>query len=151
MTASSAAGLSPDPRSASVSPDAGSTIRPLLEGALRRIAQFAQLQPDWDSYGGDPPSQVALAEAGRWVEIVGDLFGPRAGTAAAPYSVAPLADGGIQLEWRGVNGTVELEVGRNGELGYLLVASEDSGTHTEEVDDASWSDVLRLLFRMLVV
>jgi hypothetical protein len=116
---------------------------------LRRIAEFADLEPDWDSYGGEPSSSVARSEAKRWVEIVVDLFGARAGDGARPYSVAPLADGGVQIEWRGVGGIVELEIGPAGELGYLFVADETDGGQTDEADDASWSEVLRVLLRAL--
>ena len=136
MTASTAADRSPHP--------------PHLDDTLRRIAAFAELEPDWDSYGGEPSSPIARAEATRWVEIVGDLFGPRAGAAVRPYSVAPLADGGVQIEWRGPGGIVELEVGPAGELGYLFVKDQVSGSPCEEADDASWSDVLRTLLRALV-
>jgi hypothetical protein len=122
---------------------------PLIAGALRRIAQFADLESDWDSYGGEPPSPIARDEAGRWVEIVADLFGSRAGDAVRPYSVAPLADGGVQIEWRGRHGVVELEVGPSGELGYLFLAQEGPVPRAEEVEDASWSDVLRALLRAL--
>jgi hypothetical protein len=146
MSASTAANPSPDPRTSTVRLDSNQGSTPRLGAALNRIAQFADLKTDWDSYGGDPPSSVARAEAGRWVEIVADLFGARAGDTAIPYSVAPLADGGIQLEWRGRNGVVELEVGPEGELGYLFLLDDQ----TEEGDDATWSDVLRRLLRALV-
>ena len=117
-----------------------------LDAVLQRIAGFADLEPDWDSYGAEPSSPVARTEATRWVEIVADLFEPRVGAAAVPYSVAPLADGGVQIEWRGSGGIVELEVGPAGELGYLF---EGTGDPTNEADDASWSEVLRALLRAL--
>ena len=85
------------------------------------------------------------------MEIVGDRFGSRAGAAVRPYSVAPLADGGVQIEWRGPGGIVELEVGPAGELGYLFAKDQVSGSQGEETDDASWSDGLRTLLRVLVV
>lgn len=135
MTASLAADRLPDPTSIAVT--------------LQKIAGFADLEPGWDSYGGEPSSPVARAEAMRWVEIVADLFGARASDAARPFAVAPLADGGVQVEWRGPKGTVELEIAPAGEFGYLLVTDDPSTSPVEEVDDASWSDVLRTLRRAL--
>jgi hypothetical protein len=148
MTASTAADHPPHQQGSAVPRATDREIAPRLEATLRRIAQFADLRPDWDSYGGDPPSPRARTEAGQWVEIVADLFGARAGDAAVPYSVAPLADGGVQLEWRGRSGVVELEVGPEGELGYLFLAGAEGGAPAEEGDDASWSDVLRALSRV---
>jgi hypothetical protein len=150
MTASTAADQQPVPRSFAVPHEANREIASRLDATIKRIAQFADLDPDWDSYGGDPPSPVARAEASRWVEIVADLFGARAGDRAVPYSVAPLADGGVQLEWRGRNGVVELEVGPDADLGYLFLLNAEDDAQTEEGDDASWSDVLRRLLRALV-
>lgn len=150
MTTSAAADHHPSPRSSAVPREANREIAPRLDATIKRIAQFADLEPDWDSYGGDPPSTVAREEAARWVEIVADLFGSRAGDSAVPYSVAPLADGGVQLEWRGRNGVVELEVGPAAELGYLFLVNAEDGAWAEEGDDASWSDMLRRLLRALV-
>jgi hypothetical protein len=146
MSASTAADRSPD--RASATPRATQTLP--IEVAVRRIAGFADLEPDWDSYGGEPSSPVARTEAIRWVEIVADLFRPRAGSAAGPYAVAPLADGGVQIEWRGSRGLVELEVGPDGALGYLFVPEEAADSRSEEADDASWADALRALIRALV-
>lgn len=150
MTAPTAGDRSPDRPSSPTSDARDRASLPPLDATLRSIAEFAHLKPDWDSYGGAPSSPVARTEAKRWVEIVADLFGPRAGDRARPYSVAPLADGGVQVEWRGMGGIVELEVGPAGELGYLFVSDEADGAQADEADDASWSEVLRVLLRALV-
>ena len=135
MTASLAADRLPNPTS--------------IAATLQKIAGFADLEPDWDSYGGERSSPVVRAEAMRWVEIVADLFGTRAGDAAQPYAVAPLADGGVQVEWRGPKGSVELEIAPAGEFGYVFVPDNPSGSPVEEVETASWSVVLRTLRRAL--
>ena len=129
-------------------PANGPQTEPLPLDVVRQ--RIADLAPDRDSYGGDPPTSVARTEAIRWAEIVADLFEPRVGSAARPYSVAPLADGGVQIEWRGTQGLVELEVGPDGALGYLFVPIEANGSQSDETDDASWSDVLRALLRAFV-
>lgn len=121
----------------------------MVAAVLRRIDECAALGPDGDSYGGEPLSPVARAEASRWVEIVADLCGARVGAAARPASVAPLADGGVQIEWRGPGDVLALEVGPAGELGSLCLAAAAGGQRAEEADDAAWSDVLRALQRAL--
>ena len=118
--------------------------------ALRRIAQFADLGPDWDSYGAAPSSPVARAAAGRWVETVARTFGSVAGERVRPYSVAPLADGGVQLEWRGPGGAIEVDVDPSGDVGYLLQIGEGTAARYEEVETAAEATVLRLLARVLV-
>jgi hypothetical protein len=150
MTASTATNPVPDPRSVSAPIAIGRRLVPLLEATLQRLAAFGDLEQDWDSYGGAPPTTIALTEAGRWIEIVADLFGARVEDASIPYSVAPLANGGVQLEWRGRNGIVELEVGSGGDLAYLFLPKGEDSNGAEESDDASWSDVLRKLMRALV-
>src|SRR4051794_29719413 len=101
----------PNPRASAIPSETNGEVTPRLKATIKHIAQFADLEPDWDSYGGDPPSPVARAEAGRWVEIVAELFEARVGNTAVPYSVTLLANGGVQVEWRGRGGIVELEIG----------------------------------------
>ncbi len=135
--------MSPSTASARV-PETRS-IDPRIKQTLTRIESLGRLEPDWDSYGGLPATSVARTAAIEWVEIAADLFGSRVDAAAVPYSVAPLAHGGVQLEWRGARGIVELEVGPSGDLGYLVKIDRRGDVATAEADVASWADVLRAM------
>lgn len=76
---------------------------------LARLDGFAVLEGDWDSYGGLPISPAAIALARRLVECFG------AG-GCLPTDVAPICDGGIQLEWEPQGHILGVEVMASGQL-----------------------------------
>ena len=82
---------------------------------INRLMEFAKLQEDWDSYGAKPISSVALVKVFEVVENINTL----------PQFVAPIGNGGLQLEWSiqrvGIDVIeVEVEIQPDGDLGYLL-------------------------------
>jgi hypothetical protein len=79
------------------------------------------LEANWDSYGGAPPSEQALAQAHGLLRDVGARFGCGRYTDIAPDVVAASPDGGVQLEWCSPRLDVEVAVGPDGVLRYLLV------------------------------
>jgi hypothetical protein len=57
----------------------------------------------------------------------------RDATTAEPFHIAPLSDGGIQVEWRSLRGALEVDISPRSELGFLLVrGTGDSRTFEEE-------------------
>lgn len=79
------------------------------EQANARLDEFATLEKDWDSYGGDPPSARAVAMAREWIDRYPNYL----------MHVTPYA-GGILVDW-GVTNAVELDVANDGTLGYCLL------------------------------
>jgi hypothetical protein len=120
-----------------------------LEPTLDRLARLAELGSDWDSYGGAPPSGQALATARELLFAVAERCGELVGERVRPYAVAPIADGGVQLEWRGAHRELELEIGPGGDVGYLLVERHGGERQFEEGDDLSWPKALDLVARVL--
>ena len=53
-----------------------------------QIRVLAGLEPDWDSYGGLPPTPYALSTAGLYADAVGGRM-----------DLTPINDGGIEIEW----------------------------------------------------
>lgn len=88
---------------------------PVIQPGLRLLQEFADLEEDWDSYGARPISTAAIEIARRLIVTV-------AGECAILYAVAPVADGGVYIEWRGPGGQLEVWVRGRGGLGYLLVS-----------------------------
>jgi hypothetical protein len=116
-----------------------------LAPTLQRIAGFAALEPDWDSYGGKPTAPEAIRATASVVQLVVSAFEPFVGEKATPFWVSPLPNGGVQIEWRSEKADLEIEVGPRGDLGYLFRAGHGSGATYEENDNASLEDVfLRL-------
>jgi hypothetical protein len=106
----------------------------VLRPALQRLDELSKLERDWDSYGALPLTSTALARADALMRAVVDLLGARLGEKVAPYTLMPIADGGISVEWRGATADLELDVGPTGVLGYLLI---DRSAHERQFEEGS--------------
>lgn len=87
----------------------------------QKLRLFADLQPDWDSYEALAISETAIVTAQA---LLGDLslrpsaFGSRS---LVPFSIAPVATGGINIEWRREDAAaLELWIGPDGAVTSLL-------------------------------
>jgi len=80
--------------------------------AVRKLFQLLTLPRDWDSYGGPPPSEVAVTAGVRLILGVDlDYFvSPR---------IVPVSGGGVQLEWSLGSREVEIEIDDDGSAEYL--------------------------------
>lgn len=121
------------------------TLRPTMD----RLAHLSTLEADWDSYGAAPISATAIERAREVLTDMGARFGPSAGLHARPFAVVPVPDGGVQLEWRGQGRALELEIGPDGQLAYLLDGGEAHGGHSEERSAAGWEDALDAVARVV--
>ena len=115
--------------------------------AYQRLSGFSELPKDWDSYGASPVSARAISGARRLLSRLVREF-PDA-TDISPYALAPLANGGVQVEWRGAAGALEIEVGPNGRLSGLLIEDGERGRSYQERDHVSVSEATTLVSRML--
>ncbi|HEU0074979.1 MAG TPA: hypothetical protein VFS30_13335 [Dehalococcoidia bacterium] len=90
--------------------------------ALDALDEFVELEPDWDSYGASPISEIAIEKARgilNWIAAYALL-------ADGPEPVAvPLADGGVQLEWIGDAEVLEIEVSPEGNFRFFAPATPD--------------------------
>jgi hypothetical protein len=120
----------------------------VLRPAMERLAELAVLEEDWDSYGGFPPSLVALAKAEAMMRTVVERFGG-AVEDAVPGAIMPIADGGIQLEWRGADVELALNAAPDGTWSYLLIRHGPEGRTFEEAYGLTDADALALVFRVL--
>lgn len=110
--------------------------------ATKQLMAFRELKQDWDSYRSDPISQDAINKA---YDILSSL---KEDTAAKPFMIVPLSDGGVQIEWRGERGALEVEISSKKELSYLLVEGiEENRKFTE--GQADLPKVQELVFYIL--
>jgi hypothetical protein len=121
------------------------TARQTYGKTIADLKRIAGLGADWDSYGSAPPTNVAVETADRLIETVyrDSLLSAR--NPSLPYSVAPLSGGGFQLEWRGENEAIEVQVSPEGAFGYLLVKGAEPSCAYEEGDGAPESRILELV------
>jgi hypothetical protein len=89
--------------------------------AHARIDELADLESDWDSYGSDPPSAVAIAKGHELIDRKPDGI----------QWVGPVS-GGLMMEWAFFN-RVSVEVEADGSLSYLLaIQSHKEGDLPDE-------------------
>ena len=116
-----------------------------LAQTLRLLDELGRLEPDWDTYGSEPPTKEAIAAARHLIEEVQRGFkGTEAGL-SLPFAVVPLSGGGVQIEWRGANDSIEVEIGPRGEWGYLLARGAGPARKFEEGDGVARSRILELV------
>lgn len=114
-----------------------------LAVARKRINEFKSLPENWDSYGARRVSPEAIS-------IVRELFrslennGTLASQEFAPFTVAPLSDGGLQAEWRRGGRALEIEAHPNGDFGYLRDDPGASVRFTER-DSLSIDEALNVI------
>lgn len=114
-----------------------------LRGVLERLNAMERLGPNWDSYESQPPSADARSKARDLIwDVVGQFFGT-VDLHAIPFTVVPLSGGGVQVEWRGANNSIEVEVGPCDRFGYLLAKGHGPNREFEERDNVSEHDVVR--------
>src|SRR5262249_26065958 len=95
------------------------------------LDELAALEGNWDSYGGVPPSRDALGVAHRFIHAVEQRFDPAVGERVHPYDVAPIPRGGVQIEWRGSDVHLEVEIDQEGDVSYLLKTIKPTGREYE--------------------
>jgi hypothetical protein len=130
-------------------PRAPAAGRFLSATAHEQLDELATLNENWDSYGGSPPTQTSIAEAHELLSKIETLLGPSAGKRVRPFDVAPIPRGGVQIEWRGGDLHLEVEIGPDGDLSYLLKKIRPTGREYEEAHDVESTSVLNELKRVL--
>jgi hypothetical protein len=101
------------------------------EGTLERISN---MQKDWDSYGGDPPSINAI-QASK--EILEEL----AGALILPSTIVPSAGGGVSIYFMTDQRTVYIESYNQGSQALVMYDRHGNAEVLEIDRDISRSEV----------
>ena len=110
---------------------------------------FGTLRPDWDSYGAAPIELPALQKAEKLFSQIVDRFYLTKREQLHPFDVAPLASGGVQLEWRSPKGALEVEIHSQQSHGYLLTLGQRAARQFQEGDNANDAEILSLLSQII--
>ena len=121
-----------------------------LDSILERLTQLTKLESDWDSYGALPVSPVAFVKACQLLIDVKYSLSALVGEQLLPSDVAPIADGSLQMEWRGPHGQLEVEIKPDVDFSYLLIKGEGSDRKFEEKNQVSLSEVLNVVSQVLI-
>jgi hypothetical protein len=138
MTAQSALLLPPDQAVAAIS----ATIVEELRPALERLAEFATLADDWDSYGAVPITAVAIDVARELAAEIISRHALSIRPEGYTFDVVPLPNGGVQLEWDVAARHLEVAVNPDGELSYLLVTAGGEARQASIAESVSRYDAV---------
>ena len=119
----------------------------LLQTSLSELHSMKDLPDNWDSYGGRATTDTAVSITEKLLRSLAQL----AGDNTMPYHMAPLPDGGVYLEWRakGIDGKVIVDIGQEGEIGYLKVIRTKGKRISEERDNVGRGLVVDLVSNLL--
>lgn len=101
------------------------TLQATNPEAAERIKKLASLEPDWDGYGGVPPTEEAVKAT---AELLLESHKLTRGLLESPF-IAPLPEGGLELEWELDSGAeLMLVIPTTGtDVRYLLDEPTSSG------------------------
>jgi hypothetical protein len=134
--------LLPDPQ-----PGQGTSLIPVspVAAALKQLQTMEALGANWDSYGSDAPTHLAVLTAHTLIWEVYMWSTNARNRPVLPYSVVPLSSGRVQVEWRGGAAAIEVEISSEGVLGYLLARGSEHSREYEEADNVPQSQILQLI------
>ena len=121
-----------------------------IQEVLGRLDRLRNLHQDWDSYGSDAPTSLAVAIARHLIWIVLTRTYALAEDRSIPYAVVPLSGGGVQVEWRCGAKAIEVEIGPDGHFGYLLVEGSGTQRRFDERDGIDESAIVNLVISVVL-
>jgi hypothetical protein len=111
----------------------------------RRLAHLRNLNENWDTYGGLPPSESAIEQTRQLLSAVATTATARTGRSSLPPVIAPTSDGGILLEWTTEHTDLEVEISEAGLLHTLQTRRNADGEQYDEREDLTVSEVVNLV------
>ena len=82
-----------------------------------KLQELSQLEKNWDSYGADTITTIAIDVATIILETLEAMSFP------IPW-IIPTADGGISFEWHKANAEFSLSINELGDLESVFIASK---------------------------
>lgn len=108
-----------------------------------RIRSYLDLAPDWDSYGGGPPSRDIVDAAVVVAQVMADFGFSRP-------AVCPQSSGGVLMEWQGSGRTLTVDIEAIAEppmWEWFSFALASPGEPEQEGDFEDFADLLNAGFR----
>jgi hypothetical protein len=117
-----------------------------LESALGRLLELAALPGGWDSYGAAPVSPSARTAAAAML-----LFAWQEGVVqqSGRPEIFPVPTGGLQFEWHGDNGEIEIEIAPNGSASSLIEWRNGTFEESPEGFAVKPADIVKLVKRVI--
>lgn len=113
---------------------------------IDRLAQLHDLRPDWDSYGALPITRLAE-------EVARELLVKSWNAGLIPdesrFDLMPIPTGGLQLEWEGRFGELEIEIHPDGTISSLRVRPDETSESSDDSRSLRWEEVRSQITRTL--
>ena len=116
--------------------------------SFERISELARLPGNWDGVGAAPPTAMAVANGLTLIVASAEAATREAGASVAPWTSAPIADGGLQVEWKGNRARIEVQVAPEGSYGFLAKWGQGDEAHYSEDEDVALTDMVKLILRV---
>lgn len=89
--------------------------------AYQRAIALKDLAAGWDHRQGRPPTTAAINSALSYISLVAELNLPALG---GPF-IAPMSEGGVQLEWDQGDRHVEIEITPDGVAKWIILKGQN--------------------------
>jgi len=122
---------------------------PCLREPIRQLNSLKDLPRGWDSYGADPIAETSIRGASQLLLDLQNALLEFVGEGIRPRDVVPLNDGGVQMEWEGTRGEIEVEIGCDGSLAYLLIAQGKDGRVFSEASQVPLPEIVEKIGSIL--
>jgi hypothetical protein len=119
-----------------------------LKACNARIESFVALPMNWNGHHSSRISSKAVQVAHKLLEEIFERFWSYAREDTFPQIIVPVADGGIQFEWRSRTHEIEIGIDAFGQIGCLYV-DVDHDEFSEEAENVPRSTVFNLLQKFL--
>ena len=111
--------------------------------AQRYLSEIDSL--DLEADGFLVPTVTARRQIIVMAALASAVYGPIVGRSAQPWTMSPTEDGGLLPEWRGPKGDLEIHIGPEGRMAYVLVTNEEGQRKYSGAPIASPAEILRLV------
>jgi hypothetical protein len=109
--------------------------------AHERLIELSRLPANWDSYDADPPTPAAIATAAALIAAVDEDRLRLTGQHTQPWMIAPVPDGGVQVEWMASPRKIEVFIDPAGGMHYLIIDRSHAVPEYTEVHDVDFAHV----------
>jgi hypothetical protein len=112
--------------------------------AFEKIGQFSNMEANWDSYGAKAISKDCISKS---IDILNRIIELREdeGIYILPPFIAPLSDGGIQLEWERESRYLEISISYDSSINCFAIDDTSEGEISIEGSLKSLGSLKRLI------
>lgn len=114
-----------------------------------RLAELAQIGPDWDSYDALAPAGWAIRAAYSLLDILHGIEFHLARSGVMPTDIYPLPNGAIEAEWPNGDNILAIQARPNGKFHILRRIGVGPLAQYSETDDLNRAQAVRRVWEFV--